>query len=35
MTKYRIYALIHGETLPEGKIFGCEIKKIAFEQKQR
>lgn len=34
--KYRIYALIHGETLPEGKIFECEIKKMSFvEQKKR
>lgn len=36
MSKYRIYALIHGETLPRGKIFECEIRKMTFgEQKQR
>ena len=36
MSKYRIYALIHGETLPEGKIFECEIRKMTFgEQKRR
>lgn len=35
MSKYRIYALIHGETLPEGKIFECQIKKISFEEQER
>jgi len=35
MSKYRIYALIHGETLPEGKMFECEIKKISFEEQER
>jgi|SRR3989344_3198278 len=35
MSKYRIYALIHGETLPEGKMFECEIKKINFEEQER
>ncbi len=34
--RYRIYALIHGETLTEGKIFECEIKKMSFgEQAKR
>lgn len=34
--KYRIYALIHGEILPKGKIFGCEIRRMSFaEQKRR
>lgn len=32
MNKYRIYALIHGQVLCEGKIFGCEIKKLGFEE---
>ena len=32
MHKYRIYALIHGETLPEGKIFECEIRKMGFDE---
>jgi len=35
MKKYRIYALIHGETLPEGKIFECEIKKMSFEEQKK
>ena len=36
MSKFRIYALIIGETLPVGKIFGNEIKKMTFaEQKRR
>ncbi len=30
--KYRIYALIHGQVLREGNIFGCEIKKMSFEE---
>src|SRR3989344_4940085 len=32
MSTYRVYALIHGETLFEGKIFECEIKKMNFEE---
>lgn len=32
MSKFRIYALIHGETLLEGKIFECEIKKMGFAE---
>ncbi len=32
MPKYRIYSLIHGETLPIGKIFDCEIKKMNFDE---
>ena len=35
MSKYRTYALIHGETLPTGKIFNCEIKKMSFEEQKR
>ncbi len=35
MSKYRIYALILGETLPEGKIFECEIKKIDFDKQAK
>lgn len=35
MSKYRIYALIHGETLPEGKIFECEIKKMSFSDQRK
>lgn len=36
MKKYRIYALIHGQTLPTGSLLDCEIRKIAFaEQEQR
>lgn len=34
MNKYRIYALIHGETLPEGRMLGCEIKKMSFLEQQ-
>lgn len=32
MNKYRVYALIHGETLLEGKIFECEIRKMDFDE---
>lgn len=35
MKKYRIYALIHGQTLRKGKIFGCEIKKMTFEEQSK
>ena len=35
MSKYRIYALIHGETLIEGKLFDCEIKKMDFDEQER
>lgn len=35
MKKYRIYALIHGETLPEGVFFECEIKKMSFEEQEK
>lgn len=35
MSKYRIYALIHGETLPEGKIFECQIKKMDFDEQAK
>ncbi|MDP2638429.1 MAG: hypothetical protein Q8P26_05195 [Candidatus Levybacteria bacterium] len=35
MYKYKIYALIHGETLPEGKIFECEIKKMGFDEQAK
>ena len=36
MTKFRIYALIHGQTLPLGKIAGCEIRQMdSSEQKRR
>ncbi len=35
MLKYRIYALIHGETLIEGKIFECEIKKMDFDEQAK
>ncbi len=35
MSKYRIYALIHGETLPKGKVFECEIKKMSFDEQKR
>lgn len=34
--KFRVYALILGETLPEGELMGCKIQKISFsEQKKR
>lgn len=34
--KYLIYALIHGETLPKEKMFGCEIGRMSFaEQKKK
>jgi len=35
MSKYRIYALIHGETLLEGEIFECQIKKMNFEEQAK
>lgn len=35
MPKYRVYALIHGETLPTGKIFNCEIKKMSFAEQSK
>ena len=35
MYKYKIYALINGETLPEGKIFECEIKKMGFDEQAK
>ena len=36
MTIFRIYALIHGQTLPLGKIAGCEIRQMdSSEQKRR
>ncbi len=35
MLMYRIYALIHGETLPEGEVLGCEIKKMSFSEQQK
>ena len=35
MKKYRIYALIHGQTLPQGEIFGCEIKKMGFKEQSK
>lgn len=35
MSKFRVYALIHGEILSEGEAFGCEIKKISFQEQKR
>ena len=35
MSKYKIYALIHGEIIPVGKMFECEIKKMSFEEQER
>jgi|SRR3989344_4274191 len=36
LSKFRVYALIHGPILPLDKIFDCEIKKMSFEeQKER
>ncbi|MFA6408052.1 MAG: hypothetical protein WCW36_01065 [Candidatus Paceibacterota bacterium] len=36
MQKFRIYALIHGQTLPLGLLSGCEIKQMDItEQKRR
>lgn len=32
MNKYRVYALIHGQTLPIGKIDDCEIKQMDFNE---
>ena len=32
METYRIYALIHGQILPEGNITDCVIKKMSFEE---
>ncbi len=33
--KYRVYALIHGQTLMEGKLFECEIKKMEFDEQAK
>lgn len=35
METYRIYALIHGDVLYEGNLFGSEIKKISFEEQKK
>ncbi len=35
MKRYRIYALLHGETLPVGKIFECEIQKMSFAEQEK
>jgi len=32
MSQYRIYALIHGPILPLGKISGCVVRKMSFEE---
>lgn len=34
LPKYRIYALIHGPILPLGEKFGCEIKRMDFEEQK-
>ena len=35
MSKYRIYALVHGEILSEGQIFKCLVIKMSFEEQRR
>lgn len=35
MNKFRVYALIHGQTLPIGKIDDCEIKQMDFDEQSR
>ena len=36
MSKYRVYALIHGQVLPEGEIAACRIEQMSFaEQDER
>ncbi len=35
MRKYRIYALIHGQTLPLGKVKGCEIINMQVKEQER
>lgn len=35
MNKYRIYALIHGQVIREGKIFECEIKHMDFDEQTK
>jgi len=34
MQKFRVYALIHGQTLPLGNLDGCEIKQMNIEEQQ-
>ncbi|HUB92958.1 MAG TPA: hypothetical protein VMB52_00460 [Verrucomicrobiae bacterium] len=34
MAKFRIYALILGEILPEGEVFNCAIKKLPFDEQE-
>lgn len=35
MSKYRVYALIHGQTLPVGKVDDCEIEQMDFDEQSR
>jgi hypothetical protein len=35
MSRYRVYALIHGQTLPIGKIDDCEIRQMDFDEQSR
>lgn len=35
MNRYRVYALIHGQTLPVGKIQDCEIKEMSFDEQHK
>jgi hypothetical protein len=35
MAKYRIYSLIHGETLIEGKMFDCDIRRMEYAEQIR
>jgi len=35
MNRYRVYALIHGQTLPVGKIDDCEIRQMDFDEQSR
>lgn len=35
MSKYRIYALILGDVLIEGSVFGCEVKKMDYSEQAK
>lgn len=35
MNKYRVYALIHGQTLPIGTIHDCEIRQMDFDEQSK
>ena len=35
INKYRVYALIHGQTLPIGRLFDCMIKPMSLRTQKR